>query len=73
MKKSKIALLFCISVMLPMLLSAQGSDVEMADTLRSNGKIFVVIGVIGIILFGILIFLLLIDKKVRNLEKSQKK
>ena len=49
---------------------AQSGDVEMADTFRSNGKIFVVIGVIGIILVGILIFLLMIDKKVRILEKN---
>ncbi len=72
--KIRNSLLFTIvSILTPVLSFAQSSDVEMADTMRSNGKIFVVIGVIGIILIGILIFLLMIDKKVRILEKNSKK
>ncbi|MEO5570545.1 MAG: CcmD family protein, partial [Bacteroidia bacterium] len=34
---------------------AQSGDVEMADTMRSNGKIYVVIGVIAIVFTGIII------------------
>ena len=45
---------------------------EMADAMRSNGKIYVVIGVIAIILTGLLVFLMIIDQKVRKLEQKRK-
>jgi CcmD family protein len=44
--------------------------VEMADGMRSNGKIYVVVGVLVIILFGLLAYLISIDKKVGRMEKS---
>lgn len=70
--KSILSLLLALA--LPMLTFAQSTnDVEMADFMRSNGKIFVVIGVISIILVGIISYLLIIDKKVRILEKNTKK
>ena len=72
MKKINYLLFTLLAIVSPVIGFAQNSDIEMADTMRSNGKIFVVIGVIGIILVGILIFLLLIDEKVRILEKNSK-
>ncbi|MBK6986924.1 MAG: CcmD family protein [Bacteroidetes bacterium] len=72
MKKINYLLFTLLAIVSPVIGFAQNSDIEMADTMRSNGKIFVVIGVIGIILLGILIFLLQIDKKVRILEKTAK-
>jgi len=45
---------------------------EMADMMRSNGKIYVVIGVIAIILAGLLVFLMTIDQRVRKLERKRK-
>ena len=47
--------------------------VDMADTMRSNGKIYVVVAVLLIILFGLIIFLIRIDRKVSRLEKKQEK
>jgi len=73
MKKINYLLFTLLAIVSPIIGFAQNSDIEMADTMRSNGKIFVVIGVIAIILLGILIFLLQIDKKVRILEKNSKK
>lgn len=73
MKKNHLLFFSILLSFLPLLTFAQGSTEEMADIMRSNGKIFVVIGVISIILLGILIFLLIIDKKVRVLEKNQHK
>ena len=73
MKKNHLLFYSILLSFLPLLTFAQGSTEEMADIMRSNGKIFVVIGVISIILLGILIFLLIIDKKVRVLEKNQHK
>ena len=48
---------------------AQGSDVEMADTMRQDGKIYVVIAVVGVILLGLIIYLILIDRKVSKMER----
>ncbi len=70
MKKNNSLRFILLLAFLPLLTFAQGTSEEMADVMRSNGKIFVVIGVIGIILVGILIFLMMIDKKVRILEKN---
>lgn len=48
----------------------QTTSVEMADTFRADGKIYVVITVIAIILIGLLIYLILLDKKIGKLEKE---
>jgi hypothetical protein len=45
-------------------------EVEMADTLRSEGKIYVIVGIILIILAGLFIYLFLLDRKVSRLEKQ---
>lgn len=42
----------------------------MADAMRSNGKIYVVLGVVLIVLAGLLGYLFFVDKKVTNLEKK---
>lgn len=52
---------------------ANAQEVEMADTFRSSGKIYVVIAVVTTILLGIIIYLIMIDKKVTDLEKKLKK
>lgn len=44
--------------------------VKMADTLRSEGKIYVVVAVVVTILLGIIIYLIMIDQKVSNIEKK---
>ena len=46
---------------------------EMADTMRSNGKIYVVVGVILVILTGLFAYLFSLDKKVSRIEKSLEK
>lgn len=48
--------------------SAQ-SNVEMADGFRADGKIYVVLAIILIILLGIAGYLLLLDRKVSGIEK----
>ncbi len=45
--------------------------VEMADAMRSEGKIYVIVGIILIILAGLVTYLFLIDRKVARLEKEQ--
>lgn len=50
----------------------QNSTVEMADVMRSEGKIYVLVGIIGIVLAGILVFVINTDRKVNRLEKALK-
>jgi hypothetical protein len=48
---------------------AQG-NVAMADSMRSNGKIYVVVAVCLTILIGLFIYVLMIDKKISRFEKN---
>ena len=66
----KISLLFSF-LLTQFCLFAQPSDVQMADTMRSNGKIYVVVAVILTIFAGIIIYLIRLDKKMSRLEKEQ--
>ena len=52
---------------------AQQADIEMADQFRADGKIYVVIAVVLLILVGIFIYLFSLDKKVTRLEKEVSK
>ncbi len=46
------------------------SQVEMADNFRGEGKIYIVIGVILIILTGFFVLLFRLDKRTKKLEKE---
>lgn len=56
------------------LLTAQFANaqhhVEMADSMRANGKIYVVVGIIVIILSGMVGYLVMLDRKISKLEKE---
>ena len=49
---------------------AQDNNVEMADAMRSDGKIYVVVAVILIILIGLLFYLFSLDRRLKMLEKK---
>jgi CcmD family protein len=71
-KKSLAFIAFC-SLLLNSLLSFgqdSSSTVDMAEAMRSNGKIYVVVAVVAIIFIGLVIFLITIDRKVKKLEKQ---
>ncbi|RBQ08726.1 MULTISPECIES: CcmD family protein [Pedobacter] len=59
-----------ILLMATMQLFAQDNGVEMADSLRSSGKIYVVVICIVIILIGLLAYLFSIDKRLKKIEKE---
>jgi hypothetical protein len=64
-------LTFLFSFLLVQLCSfAQTNDVQMADTMRSNGKIYVVVAVIIAIFAGIILYLIRLDRKLTKLEKN---
>ena len=53
---------------------AQATDApEMADGLRANGKIYVVVTVVVVIVSGLLAYLISLDRKVSRLEQEIKK
>ena len=60
------------NIVLSLLISVPcfAQEVEMADTLRSEGKIYVVVTILLIILIGLIGYLVLIDRKVTRLEKK---
>ncbi len=43
---------------------------EMADTMRGNGKIYVVVAVCLTILVGLFIYVFTIDRKISRMEKN---
>ena len=69
--KTKIAILF-MSLLLSVIGKAQtiSSEPQMADTFRSEGKIYVVISVIAITFICLIAYLIYIDIKVKRLEKK---
>ena len=65
-------ILFLVSFLIPFLGNAQdATSPEMADTFRSEGKIYVVIGVLSIIFICLIGYLLYIDIKLRKLENKK--
>lgn len=59
-----------LSVMLMMFsfIAQAQSSVEMADAMRSDGKIYVVVGIILIVLVGLIAYLIMLDRKLSKLE-----
>lgn len=51
--------------------SAQDAKPEMADMMRSNGKIYVVVAVCLTILIGLFIYVFFVDRKISRLEKNR--
>jgi CcmD family protein len=49
----------------------QAQNVEMADGMRSSGKIYVVIATIVIIFAGLAVYLFSIDQRLKKIEKEK--
>ena len=60
----------CLFLLATLTMMAQDKPVEMADTMRSNGKIYVVVAVIVAIFIGIILYLIRLDRKMTRLEKD---
>lgn len=67
LKMNKITLTTLLLIS-PLLLKAQSA--EMADTMRSEGKIYVVVVILLIIVAGLFAYLILLDRKITRLEKK---
>ncbi|WP_461452344.1 CcmD family protein [Mucilaginibacter sp.] len=69
MKKLSFLFLLLLSVS-PVF--AQGSEaVTMDDALQSNGKIYVVVSIIGIVFVGLALYLFSIDRRIKKIEKEK--
>jgi CcmD family protein len=62
-----------VSLMLMLLcfVAAKAQAVEMADEMRSSGKIYVVIGTIVIVFAGLAVYLFSIDRRLKKIEKEK--
>ncbi len=72
MKKAfqKIAVAFLLLIN-PAMVFAQ-NNTAMADTMRSNGRIYVVVAVMTTILLGLILYVFRLDRKISKLEKETK-
>lgn len=61
--------LFLVSILLALQTKAQ--DIPMADEMRANGKIYVVVAVLGVILLGLIIYLISLDRKIKKIEEEE--
>lgn len=67
-KKLFFLSLCCLAANAVMAQSADGG-IEMADALRSSGKIYVVVACVAVIFAGILVYLITLDRKISKIEK----
>jgi CcmD family protein len=72
MKKFIFTLVLTLSYSLN-LLAQNSNGVDMADALRSSGKIYVVVSVISVVFIGIAIYLFSIDSRLKKIEKQNTK
>lgn len=63
-----LSIIFCLSAHAQ---NTVNNSTSMAETMRSNGKIYVVVAVVLTILIGLFFYLFRIDKKISALEKDQ--
>jgi hypothetical protein len=68
MKGTKI---FMLLVLLLSSVTGFSQKVEMADTMRSNGRIYVVVAVVVTILAGLILYVARLDRKITKLEKEK--
>lgn len=74
MHKYKLLITRFIILLAVMLVStfsfAQAKEVEMADSMRSNGKIYIVVAVCLTILVGLFLYVFSLDRKLSKAEKE---
>jgi CcmD family protein len=67
----KNLLLLVFFLIINFISNAQNDTAEMADVMRRDGKIYVVVAVILVIFIGIVLYLVRLDRKISKLEKQQ--
>lgn len=74
MKITRRLLLMGMLWLLSITAFAQGAprDAQMADVMRSNGRIYVVVAVVLTILLGLILYVFRLDRKITKLEKENR-
>jgi len=67
----KISLLALLLIVCSAVIAQTAQTVEMADAMRSSGKIYVVIVTIVIIFAGLAVYLFSIDRRLKKIEKEK--
>lgn len=70
LKRICIGFIVVLTTIISVSSSAQGIN-EQSDIMRSNGKIYVVMAVVLIILFGLFAYLISVDRKIGKVEKER--
>ena len=68
----KLPLLLFVFMLASVITVSAQSEVDMADVMRSNGKIYVVVAVAALVMIGILVYLVVLDRKIGAMEKKIK-
>lgn len=67
--KHKSTYFTILLVCMALISHAQESTIAMADTMRSEGKIYVVVGVVVLLVVGLLGYVIYLDRKLAQIEK----
>lgn len=70
MKHLKKILLLVLTACTSAVFAQDEKPVEMADVMRSNGKIYVVVAICLTILIGLFVYVWNVDRKISKLEKE---
>jgi len=70
MNKVKKIISVLVLAIVSIAVQAQSATVEPVDTMRSNGKIYVVVAVVVTILLGLFLYVINLDRKISRLEKK---
>lgn len=62
--------IFLAFLLLMLALPGYAQDAPMADTLRADGKIWVVVSTVLVMLIGFFAYLISVDGRLRKLEKK---
>ena len=69
-KGFKKTILTALAFLIVSIVNAQADKPQMADVMRANGKIYVVLVVCLIILIGLFLYVVRVDRKISRLEKE---
>jgi len=70
-KKSLLIILFSLIIACSYAQQMDYSKEEPTDLMNSNGKIFVVMAVVVVIVIGLFIYLINLDRKISKIEKGE--
>lgn len=68
--RTVLSAIFCFFAFIGGAFAQPSSGVEMAEALRSSGKIYVVVAVIAVIFLGLVFYLFTLDRRIKKIEQT---